>query len=184
MSWKLLVCLAWVKRKGPAQRSFYPGHIGLICIRQLLIDVECTSGQLQRDYLLDLVNFRKFANQVYSLQPVHNRRCSVIFRHELYVEFTLSHNAEIACSWIFLFRRLLLLLLLKCQSIAKRNARGDLANSNWDCYTQKCTAFMPLGPTLMQMSTGLTFSSVSHVHCHFCICRCDVYLVMHFLQYF
>ena len=84
------------------------------------------------------------------------------------------------CSWIFLFRRHL--LLLKRQSIVKRNACGDLANSNQDCYTQKCTAFILPGPMFMQMSTGLAFGPVAHAHCHFCICHREVYLFTHSLH--
>ena len=57
-----------------------------------------------------------------------------------------------------------------------------LFNSNQDCYTQKCTAFMPQGPTLMQMSMGLAFGPVTHAHCHFCICHHDIYLITHSLQ--
>ena len=53
-----------------------------------------------------------------------------------------------------------------------------------DGYTQKCTAFMPPGPTLMQMSTGLAFGPVAHEHGHFCVRRRDIYLVTRSLHIF
>ena len=59
---------------------------------------------------------------------------------------------------------------------------GIWLTQNQDSYTQKCTAFIPLGPMLMQMSTGLAFGPVAHAHCHFCIRSHDVYLIMHSLH--
>ena len=99
------------------------------------------------------------------------------------------------CSWhivveFFMFRcclrHLLLFLLLKWQSLAKRNARGDLVNSKPTLLLSETHKIwnrnMLPGPTLMPMSTGLAYGPVTHAHYHFCIRRRDVYLVMHYLH--